>query len=113
MEAKKEEIELKALFTFTFGRNIYTIKLDDIKKITLLEHKFIKKADDAEEVEASLFIFAVIGHQIPNIVDDDNKPIYETLMEVKAEESDYANLYAIYEEIVKAWDNYKVAQLNS
>ena len=102
-----EQIILKTVYTFTFGRNIYTVRMSDIKKVTLLEHNFVEKKDDAEEVTKSLYIFSVVGNQIQGVVAEDGKPMYETIMEVKAEESDYANLYKIYEDLIKTWDNYQ------
>ena len=45
-----EKIELKTVYTFVFGRNIYTVRMSDIKKVTLLGHQFIDKKDDKEEV---------------------------------------------------------------
>ena len=111
LEKADETITLKNIYTFTFGRNIYTIKLSDIKKITLLEHNFIENKDDKEEVKKTLYIFSVIGNQIEGIFDEDQngnkKPIFETIMDVKADESDYASLYRIYEDLVIKWDNYQ------
>jgi len=103
---ENQPIILKGVYTFTFGRNIYTIRLSDIKKITLLEHNFMEKRDDTEDVKKSLYIFSVMGDQIQGVVDDNGKPMYETIMEVKAEEPDYASLYNIYEDLVKCWDAY-------
>ncbi len=98
---------LKTLYTFTFGRNLYTVRLKDIKKVTLLEHKFIQKADDTEDVQKSLYIFSVVGELIPNIKTEEDKPVFDTIMEVKAEESDYSNLYEIYESLVITWDKFQ------
>ena len=33
--------------------------------------------------------------------------MYETIMEVKAEENDYSNLYTIYEDLIIKWDEYQ------
>lgn len=101
-----QTLELKSVYTFTFGRNIYTIRLADIKKATLLEHVFSEREDDTDKVVKTLYIFSVVGNQIPNIVDDNNKPIYETVMEIKAEESDYSALYNIYEDLVSNWNKF-------
>jgi hypothetical protein len=49
---------LKSVYTFIFGRNIYTVRLSDIKKITLLGHQFIDRRDDKEEVAKTLYIFS-------------------------------------------------------
>ena len=107
---------LKSVYTFIFGRNIYTVRLSDIKKITLLGHQFIDKRDDKEEVAKILYIFSVMGNQIQGVTDQDSegnaKPLFETIMEVKAEEDDYATLYNIYEDIVIKWDRY-LESLNS
>ncbi len=108
IESTEEKITLQTVYTFVFGRNIYTIKMADIKKITLLAHQFIDKKDDKEEIAKTLYIFSVTGHQIQGIVDtENNKPMYETIMEVKAEEDDYASLYTIYEDLVIKWDAYQ------
>jgi len=105
-EAKTTPIELKTVYTFTFGRNIYTVRMSDIKKVTLLEHNFVEKKDDSEDITKSLYIFSVVGDQIQGVADDNGKPMYETIMEVKAEEPDYASLYTIYEDLVQKWDAY-------
>ena len=106
----EEQIILKNVYTFTFGRNVYTIRLSDIKKITLLEHNFIDKKDDKEEVQKTIYIFSLTGNQINDVFDEDQhgvkKPIFETIMEVKADESDYASLYRVYEDLVIKWDAY-------
>ena len=89
LDDNNTKITLQTIYTFVFGRNIYTIKMADIKKVTLLGHQFIDKKDDKEEIAKTLYIFSVTGHQIPGIVDtDNNKPLYETIMEVKSEEDD-------------------------
>lgn len=108
----EEKIELKNVYTFTFGRNIYTIRMADIKKITLLEHNFIENKDDKSEVQKTLYIFSVIGNQIEGVFDEsqeNKKPLFETIMDVKAEESDYASLYRIYEDLVIKWDAYQTS----
>lgn len=111
--SEEEKITLKNVYTFTFGRNIYTIRMSDIKKITLLEHNFIEKKDDKEEVQKTLYIFSVVGNQIQGVFDEDQngnkKPMFETIMDVKAEESDYASLYRIYEDLVIKWDAYQTS----
>lgn len=107
-ETINEGVSLRSVYTFTFGRNIYTIRLADIKKATLLEHVFSEREDDTEKVVKTLYIFSVVGNQIPGIVDDNNKPIYETVMEIKAEESDYSALYNIYEDLVIKWDKFLI-----
>ncbi len=108
---QEKKVTLKTVYTFIFGRNIYTVKMSDIKKITLLGHNFVDKKDDKEEVAKTLYIFSVVGNQIPNINEEDvngnAKPMYETIMEVKAEEDDYSTLYNIYEDIVIKWDEYQ------
>lgn len=116
-ETTTNKIELKAVYTFMFGRNIYTVKIDDIKKVTLLGHNIIEKKDDKEEVRKTLYIFSVTGNQIPGIFDEDKdghqKPIFETIMEVKAEENDYSTLYDIYEDLVIKWDKYQTLKINN
>jgi hypothetical protein len=111
LEKADEQVALKNVYTFTFGRNIYTIRMSDIKKITLLEHNFIENKDDKQEVQKTLYIFSVTGNQIDGMFDEDQngnkKPIFETIMDVKADESDYASLYRIYEDLVIKWDNYQ------
>lgn len=113
LEAAEDKIELKNVYTFTFGRNIYTIRMSDIKKITLLEHNFIDQKDDKDEVKKTLYIFSVTGNQIEGMFDEDQngtkKPIFETIMDVKADESDYASLYRIYEDLVIKWDSYQTS----
>ena len=105
-----EKIDLKTVYTFVFGRNIYTVRLGDIKKITLLSHNFIEKKGDKEEVAKTLYIFSVTGNQIHGINDSDSagniRPMFETIMEVKAEENDYPSLFKIYEDLVVKWDRY-------
>jgi len=105
-----EKVDLKTVYTFVFGRNIYTVRMSDIKKITLLGHNFIDKKDDKEEVTKTLYIFSVVGNQITGINDQDSdgnaRPMYETIMEVKSEEDDYSSLYKIYEDLVIKWDRY-------
>lgn len=110
VDQENTKVDLKTVYTFVFGRNVYTVRMSDIKKITLLGHQFIDRKDDKEELTKTLYIFSVVGNQIPGITDQDNegapKPIYETIMEVKAEEDDYSTLYNIYEDIVIKWDRY-------
>jgi len=114
LEELQEKVDLKTVYTFAFGRNIYTVRMSDIKKITLLGHNFITKEDDKEVVTKTLYIFSVVGNQIPGMSETDanenTKPMYETVMEVKAEEDDYAQLYGIYEDLVIKWDRFQ--QLN-
>lgn len=118
MTAKSKKVEepevkqhvLKSVYTFVFGRNVYTVRMSDIKKITLLGHNFIDKKDDKEEVAKTLYIFSVVGNQIDGVnetaEDGSQRPMYETIMEVKAEEDDYPTLYNIYEDLTIKWDNY-------
>ena len=105
------KVSLKTVYTFVFGRNIYTVRMSDIKKVTLLAHQFIDKKDDKEEVAKTLYIFSVVGNQINGVNDQDAegnpRPMYETIMEVKAEEDDYSTLYNIYEDLIVKWDNYQ------
>jgi len=107
MSQENDTIQLLTVYTFTFGRNIYTVRMKDIKKVTLLEHNFVERKDDSEEITKSLYIFSVVGEQLQGVMDDNNKPIFETIMEVKAEESDYTSLYNIYEDLVITWDKYQ------
>lgn len=106
-----QKIELKTVYTFVFGRNIYTVRMSDIKKVTLLGHQFIDKKDDKEEVTKTLYIFSVVGNQIQGVhetdADGNQRPMYETIMEVKAEEDDYSTLYNIYEDLIIKWDRYQ------
>lgn len=110
-ESNVELVDLKTVYTFVFGRNIYTVRLGDIKKITLLGHNFIEKKDAKEEVTKTLYIFSVVGNQINGIHDTDSdgntRPMYETIMEVKSEENDYPSLFNIYEDLVIKWDRYQ------
>lgn len=110
VETVEEKANLKNVYTFIFGRNIYTVRMEDIKKVTLLGHQFIDKKDDKEEVAKTLYIFSVTGNQINGITHEDKNgnptPIYETIMEVKAEEDDYSTLYNIYEDLIIKWDRY-------
>jgi hypothetical protein len=100
----------KSLYTFVFGRNLYTIRMSDIKKVTLLGHQFIDKKDDKDEVTKILYIFSITGNQIQGINDQDSdgnpKPLFETIMEVKTEETDYSTIYNIYEDLVSKWEKY-------
>ena len=111
LEKTDEQIKLLNVYTFTFGRNIYTIRLSDVKKITLLEHNFIENKDDKQEVQKTLYMFSVTGNQLEGIFAEDQngdkKPMFETIMDVKADESDYASLYRIYEDLVIKWDAYQ------
>jgi hypothetical protein len=115
-ESTEEKVGLKTVYTFVFGRNIYTVRMSDIKKITLLGHQFIDKADDKEEVAKTLYIFSVIGDQMQGFNEEDTngvaRPMFETIMEVKAEEDDYTSLYNIYEDLVIKWDAFRQS-LNS
>lgn len=117
VQKSAEKVELKTVYTFVFGRNIYTVRMSDIKKVTLLGHQFIDKKDDKEEVAKTLYIFSVVGNQIDGITEQDAdgnpRPIYETIMEVKAEEDDYSTLYNIYEDLIIKWDNYLVLSSQS
>lgn len=110
-KTQEEKVELKTVYTFVFGRNIYTVRMSDIKKVTLLGHQFIDKRDDKEEVTKTLYIFSVVGNQIAGITEPDAdgnpRPVYETIMEVKAEEDDYSTLYNIYEDLIIKWDRYQ------
>lgn len=107
-----DKIVLKTVYTFVFGRNIYTVRLSDIKKVTLLGHQFIDNKDDKEEISKTLYIFSVVGNQIQGVNDTDSagnpRPMYETIMEVKAEEDDYGTLYNIYEDLIIKWDKYQM-----
>lgn len=111
IEPATEKVALKTVYTFAFGRNIYTVRMSDIKKITLLGHNFIEKKDDKEEIAKTLFIFSVVGDQIKGMTDSskdgETKPMYETIMEIKAEENDYSTMYNIYEDLVIKWDQYR------
>lgn len=94
---------LKSIYTFTFGRNLYTIRLSDIKKVTLLNHTFTENVNDTEEVVKSIYIFSVTG----NLIDSANKDepqTNEVIIEVKADESDYAPLYKTYIDLIDKWD---------
>lgn len=106
-----EKVDLKTVYTFVFGRNVYTVRMSDIKKVTLLGHQFIDKKDDKEEVAKTLYIFSVTGNQIQGVTEQDKdgnpRPMYETIMEVKADEDDYGQLYTIYEDLVIKWDRYQ------
>ena len=55
---------LKSVYTFIFGRNIYTVRLSDIKKITLLGHQFIDEGINFIKVES----LTESGKIIPNKV---------------------------------------------
>lgn len=106
----EETKPLKTIYTFTFGRNLYTIRLADMKKATLLQHQFIEKADDTESVAKTIYIFTVAGALIPS-ADKEEAPTNEVIMEVKAEETDYAPLYKVYEDLIKKWDEYQLSVL--
>jgi len=112
-----ESVDLKTVYTFVFGRNIYSVRMSDIKKVTLLGHNFIEKKDDKEEVAQTLYIFSVIGNQIKGINEEDvnghKRPMFETIMEVKSEETDYAALYNIYEDLIIKWDKYQQLVISS
>ena len=114
-EVKTSKNNLKTVYTFMFGRNIYTVRMSDIKKVTLLGHSFIEKKNDKEEIQKTLYIFSVMGNQIPGAFDEDKdgkqKPMYETIMEVKAEEDDYSTVYGIYEDLVIKWDKYQEVKI--
>jgi hypothetical protein len=111
------KINLKTIYTFVFGRNIYTVRLNDIKKVTLLGHNFIENKDDKEEVTKTLYIFSVVGNQIQGMsepdANDNPRPMYETIMEVKAEEDDYGVLYKIYEDLIIKWDEFQQLPLSN
>jgi hypothetical protein len=114
LKNSEEDYEMKenfkSLYTFVFGRNLYTIRMSDIKKVTLLGHQFIDKKDDKDEVTKTLYIFSITGNQIQGINDQDSdgnpKPLFETIMEVKTEETDYSTIYNIYEDLVSKWEKY-------
>ncbi len=106
----EEQKILKTIYTFTFGRNLYTIRLADIKKVTLLQHKFIERENDTEEITKILYIFNVSGDLIDS-ADKEELPQNETIIEVKAEENDYAPLYKIYENLIEKWDEYQLSIL--
>lgn len=111
-EQNDDRVELKTVYTFVFGRNIYTVRMNDIKKVTLLGHQFIDNKDDKEEITKTLYIFSVVGNQIQGVNETDaegnQRPMYETIMEVKAEEDDYGTLYNIYEDLIIKWDRYQL-----
>ena len=102
--------EQKTIYTFTFGRNLYTIRLKDVKKVTLLEHKFTERSNDVEEVIKTIFMFQVSGDLIQP-TKEDSELTDEVLIEVKAEESDYATLYKIYVDLNEKWDAYQLSVL--
>jgi hypothetical protein len=106
----QEEKKFKTIYTFTFGRNLYTIRLSDIKKVTLLQHKFIERENDTEEIAKTIYIFSVSGDLI-NTPDKDESNTNEIIIEVKAEENDYAPLYKVYEDLIKKWDEYLLSIL--
>jgi len=101
---------LKSIYTFTFGRNLYTIRLSDIKKVTLLQHVFTEKANDTEDIVKTIYIFSVSGDLVDS-VDKDEAPSNEILIEVKADESDYASLYKIYIDVTDKWDKFHLSVL--
>jgi len=101
---------LKSIYTFTFGRNLYTIRLSDIKKATLLQHVFSEKANDTEDIVKTIYIFAVTGDLIDS-VDKDEPPTNEVIIEVKAEENDYASLYKVYIDLIDKWDTFHSSAL--
>jgi len=98
--------QFETTYTFTFGRNLYTIRLSDIKKVTLLQHVFSEKVNDTEEVVKTIYIFSVTGDLIGS-TDKDEPPVNEVLIEVKADETDYASLYKTYIDLVEKWDKYQ------
>lgn len=106
----EEQKPLKTIYTFTFGRNLYTIRLADVKKVTLLQHKFSERENDTEEVVKTIYIFQVSGNLIPS-VDKEEAPTNEVIIEVKAEESDYAALYKVYVSLIEKWDEYQLSTL--
>jgi hypothetical protein len=101
---------LKSIYTFTFGRNLYTIRLSDIKKATLLKHVFTEKVNDTEDIIKTIYIFSVTGDLITSI-DKDEPPTNEIIIEVKAEENDYASLYKVYVDLIDKWDNFHSSAL--
>jgi hypothetical protein len=112
-----ERIKLKTIYTFVFGRNVYTVRMRDIKKVTLLGHNFIDDSEGKNEVTKTLYIFSVVGDQIQGHSEEDanghNRPMYETIMEVKAEEDDYSALYNIYEDLIIKWDEYQQSVIST
>lgn len=112
-ENKQTIKNTKTVYTFMFGRNIYTIRLSDIKKITLLEHVFSEREDDKVKVVDTLYIFSITGNVIPGQLSESGKPIYESIIELKASETDYISIYKIYEDIVMRWDAYRLHEMAS
>lgn len=97
--------DLRNVYVFRLGMNLYTLRLSDIRKVTLLEHRFIEQSDDTTEIKRRIFIFSVYGKLIPNLIDDRQNPIYEQLLEIKGEEEDYEEMFKTYMDLLEKWDN--------
>lgn len=97
--------DLKKLFEIKLGRNIYLIKLSDIKEIKLVEQK-IYDNPETKEIKKKNFILTVIG--INPIYYDENKSniVYEKLIEVSFEENEYNIAYDLYKNLKIKWEEY-------
>jgi hypothetical protein len=92
---------IETIYTFSIGRNLYTIRFEDIGKITFLEHNFIERKDDTEEIIKNVYIFTIHSKRI------NDKP----LIEIQIDETEYAEFYKIYKDLIKKYDNYRKSVL--
>jgi hypothetical protein len=88
---------METIYTFNIGRNLYTIRFEDIKKITFLEHNFIEKRDDVEEIIKNVYVFTVYPKQ------KDAMPI----IELQVDENEYSNFYIIYKDLINKYDEFR------
>lgn len=108
-----DTVKFRSIYNFMSGRNLFTIRLCDIKKVTLLKHKILTNKDDKVDVTTTYYILSVTGDQLDSsFKEPDNygndQPMYDTLLELKVDEAEYTSLYLIYEDLLSVWDRFLV-----
>ena len=104
--------DIKTIYNFTIGKNLYSIRLADISKVTFLQHNVVENENDTQELVKIFHVFTVSGDIMPQI-DKDALPTRETIIEIQADENDYNLLYKTYQDLIGKWDEYHFFALSS
>jgi len=97
--------DLKNLFEIKLGRNIYLIKLADVKEIKLVEQNIFDNVK-TKEIKKKNFIFTIIGVNPIYYDESKNNITYEKLLEVSFEENEYNIAYDLYKNIKIKWEEF-------
>jgi hypothetical protein len=97
--------KLSKLFEIKLGRNIYLIRLSDIKEIKLIERN-IYDNPETKEIKKKNFIFTIIGNNPMYFDENKNNVIYEKLLEVSFEENEYSIAYDLYKNLKIKWEEF-------